>query len=256
MENTTFNNTSLFEQAMALSNKELKDLCLQNKIDTTSALEKHEYANLLAQNQIKINTKNVVKIDECSICYDELGEKNNCTTPCGHVFCFECMMQALNRNNTCPCCRAPLREEIEEDTEDEEEEEEDEDYEKNIENENIDNTYIMASHHSEYIQNTKDAPIADPETIAKKLTEAGYDMKDIVSLWLQRIDRTKHTHGYIRNMVKEINSIIETEDTDKHDRESEEWGMEQEDTRLREINDRDVFDTYPEINLNSLFGED
>ena len=94
------------------------------------------------------------------------------------------------------------------------------------------------------------------KTIAKKLTEAGYDMKDIVSLWLQRIDRTKHTHGYIRNMVKEINSIIETEDTDKHDRESEEWGMEQEDTRLREINDRDVFDTYPEINLNSLFGED
>jgi hypothetical protein len=38
---------------------------------------------------------------------------NNCITPCGHTFCFQCLAKALEKNNTCPCCRAVLMEEEE-----------------------------------------------------------------------------------------------------------------------------------------------
>lgn len=45
---------------------------------------------------------------ECPICYEIIGEKNNCNTPCGHLFCFSCITKALSKNSTCPCCRENL----------------------------------------------------------------------------------------------------------------------------------------------------
>jgi len=45
---------------------------------------------------------------ECNICYETIGKSNSCVTPCGHAFCFKCMMLALDKKNTCPCCRAVL----------------------------------------------------------------------------------------------------------------------------------------------------
>jgi hypothetical protein len=61
---------------------------------------------------------------ECCICYEIIGEKNNCVTPCGHKFCFVCLTKALTNNNTCPCCREVLLESSEEDEDDESEWEE------------------------------------------------------------------------------------------------------------------------------------
>ena len=52
---------------------------------------------------------------ECCICYETIGDKNNCVTPCGHKFCFVCLTKALTTNNTCPCCREVLVESPEED---------------------------------------------------------------------------------------------------------------------------------------------
>ena len=48
------------------------------------------------------------EIDSCPICLDEIGEKNNCVTECGHKFCLKCLSIALQGNNTCPMCRAEL----------------------------------------------------------------------------------------------------------------------------------------------------
>lgn len=45
---------------------------------------------------------------ECSICLEQIGTKNNTTTPCGHKFCFSCLIESLRVNGTCPCCRARL----------------------------------------------------------------------------------------------------------------------------------------------------
>tara|TARA_B110000003_G_C16595804_1_gene513629 strand:- start:659 stop:1453 length:795 start_codon:yes stop_codon:yes gene_type:complete len=250
---------SLLEKAVSLSNKELKKLCNDLNINTNSVLEKHEYAELLVEKQIQEKTKKLFKPAECSICYEELGDKNNCTTPCGHVFCFECMMQALNRNNTCPCCRAPLKEELEEESEEEDEEE---DYEWDVDEESIGHGWGGVSHsipitgpfiHREFIQNIKNTQFANPETISNKIAASGYNMEDIVSLLLHRIDRTTKSHSYVTKMISDIESIIKDEDMDKHDRENEAWGMEQEDTRMREINDRDIFDIHPDLDLNLLF---
>lgn len=48
---------------------------------------------------------------ECCICYETIGKSNMTVTPCGHQFCFSCLMKSMDLRNTCPCCRAPLREE-------------------------------------------------------------------------------------------------------------------------------------------------
>ena len=39
-----------------------------------------------------------------------MGNTNITTTACGHKFCFSCIMKSMDRSNSCPCCRAPLRE--------------------------------------------------------------------------------------------------------------------------------------------------
>ena len=56
--------------------------------------------------------------EECCICYESMGNNNITTTACGHKFCFSCIMKCLDEKNACPCCRAPLREDVEEGDED------------------------------------------------------------------------------------------------------------------------------------------
>ena len=48
------------------------------------------------------------EIEPCPICLDDIGEKNNCVTECGHKFCLKCLSIALQGKNTCPMCRAEL----------------------------------------------------------------------------------------------------------------------------------------------------
>lgn len=54
----------------------------------------------------------------CCICYESMGNTNITTTACGHKFCFSCIMKCLDAKNACPCCRAPLREDVHEESED------------------------------------------------------------------------------------------------------------------------------------------
>jgi TM2 domain-containing membrane protein YozV len=54
---------------------------------------------------------------ECGICLEKIDEYNNyAITPCGHKFCFNCILQSIQTINTCPYCREILIniEEIEE----------------------------------------------------------------------------------------------------------------------------------------------
>jgi len=34
-----------------------------------------------------------------------MGPTNQTITPCGHTFCFTCIIEAYKRKTTCPCCR-------------------------------------------------------------------------------------------------------------------------------------------------------
>ncbi|KAG8704669.1 hypothetical protein FRC09_003401 [Ceratobasidium sp. 395] len=53
-------------------------------------------------------------LQECSICYfDFSSERSPHCIPCGHVFCRECLVTALDHSERCPICRDPcLPEEI------------------------------------------------------------------------------------------------------------------------------------------------
>ena len=54
--------------------------------------------------------------EECCICYESMGNTNITTTACGHTFCFSCIIKSMDAKNACPCCRAPLREQVEEES--------------------------------------------------------------------------------------------------------------------------------------------
>ncbi|PIA98760.1 hypothetical protein CB0940_03759 [Cercospora beticola] len=42
----------------------------------------------------------------CDICYDDMT--GPAKTPCGHVYCLECLLSWLKQHNTCPTCRSIL----------------------------------------------------------------------------------------------------------------------------------------------------
>jgi len=52
---------------------------------------------------------------ECKICYDVLYQP--VTTVCGHTFCRECLLRALDYKPECPCCRRTLNCEVQRNTE-------------------------------------------------------------------------------------------------------------------------------------------
>ena len=72
---------------------------------------------------------------ECAICLEEIGNTNSCVTPCGHKFCFNCMVKALKQKDTCPMCRTALQEESDKESDEESDEE------INIENDIFFETY-------------------------------------------------------------------------------------------------------------------
>jgi hypothetical protein len=193
---------------------------------------------------------------ECSICYDELGTTNTCTTPCGHEFCFKCMMAALNHNNTCPCCRSTLREEV---VEEDEESDDDYEYENEHEWDPITENINYLRRRTTYLQDMRDPhahPAATPEVLAKKIQDAGYTMEDLVAIWSERIDRSNERYkdnNFVKKMVSDIENLVDSEDQEVDDRESEMEFMGQEDHRRIEIESRDIFDRFPELDLTNLF---
>ena len=48
------------------------------------------------------------EVDECPICYEEIGDKNFCVTACGHKFCLGCIPKHVANSNACPMCRADI----------------------------------------------------------------------------------------------------------------------------------------------------
>ena len=137
---------------------------------------------------------------ECSICYDEISSTNNCVTPCGHVFCFKCMMQSLGNNNTCPCCRAVLIEEPAEESDDESEYEDSDSGESDTDSES----------------GEPENAVGEIETIAERLLQKGYTMTDMVALLTMRAskrDDKKYTTEYYNHLEEEFENICDEVDT-------------------------------------------
>ena len=105
--------------------------------------------------------------EDCCICYENIGVKNNCVTECGHKFCFKCLAMAMTRSNACPCCRQPLMDEPDADADNDDEESEYDDGEEDD-----------ASEMSE-----EDA-LVSVELIAERLEKNGFTMLDMVAMFM------------------------------------------------------------------------
>ena len=242
---------TLFETAMKLSNKELKEHCENLDINTSGAIEKHEYANLLSKKQIE--TAKQCHTTECAVCYDKIGNKNNCVTPCGHTFCFQCMMSCLNYKNTCPICRQVLQEEINDEVSEEFSEEEDGD---DIEEENnwdiisdgnwgIHNAFLPGMNSQlpaiplETMTNisTSNNYKATPRKITDKIKAHGYTLEDIIVLWTWRVDRMnpKYNQRYLEKMRDDMADLINTLDCEQSNSQYERDDMEREDKNQNQM---------------------
>lgn len=140
---------------------------------------------------------------ECCICLEMIGEKNNCTTQCGHSFCFSCVTRSLVNNNTCPMCRSVLVESKEEDEDDDD----DDDYDIDDEDDEDEDVVIEDDDNI--------------EEITERFLKLGYTAMDIMSLLTGRYKRSdpKYTDEYINKMVEVFEKIVDDADDEKNEME-------------------------------------
>ena len=141
--------------------------------------------------------------NECCICFEEIGAVNNCTTECGHVFCFKCLAIAMYHKNSCPCCRSKLV-----DVPDEEEESA---YEEDEEEEDDDDEDMEEGH---------------VEDVVERLEKNGMTMIDVVSMLLNRYSKkdAKYTDEHIMNINVMFDQI--TADIDDEHNEQKQFAAE------------------------------
>ena len=191
---------------------------------------------------------------ECAICYEVIGTTNVCVTPCGHDFCFKCMIKSFQINDTCPMCRTTYleKDEMLEESEDDESDDDSDD-------ESLYGDVVGYDTSEEYLQEldnvTHYATIAKPKTIADKIEEKGYTMVDVISLYMGRIDRTdsKYTQSYVRRLKEDVDTIVTNSDKEQERALMENYMMRDEDIRSDQLINSDVFDLHPGLELHSLF---
>ena len=180
---------------------------------------------------------------ECCICMDSINSAiNNCTTPCGHMFCFQCLAKALEQNNTCPMCRAVLMEvpdeeetlytddgEFDTDSDDESVEQFDDDALRAFRGfmQRVEPTIGSIAEPAEAIEVAEDADEeeedeedntttenvveADVETITETLQKRGITMLDLVALLTDRPSTkiAKHTDRFMNALETILDKAIE-----------------------------------------------
>ena len=159
---------------------------------------------------------------ECCICMDSINlANNNCVTPCGHTFCFQCLAKALEKNNTCPCCRAVLMEEENNDDDDNDEtiwsEFSDEDDEDVLDEDEVltgfrmfhqrlageetepDDEVSNSDENATDMDEEDDESLAEVEDITAKLQSRGITMIDLVAMITGRKSTkiAKHTTRFL-----------------------------------------------------------
>jgi hypothetical protein len=157
----------------------------------------------------------VTNANECCICYENIDAlKNNCTTECGHKFCFKCLATSMVHNNfSCPCCRTQLVESSE-DSDEEEEDEEDEEEEGEEEEEEGDDNEVEC----------------EVEELSRRLEVGGFKMHDILAMLLGRYVKGSSDLA-IYEMNKKFDALIDEADGEAIENDA----MGQEDFRVREV---------------------
>jgi len=159
-------------------------------------------------------------VKECPICYEEIGNKNTCTTECGHTFCFKCMAASIQRNVNCPCCRFELIERASDEDEDMDEisDEEDDDAEDRDDDDEEEEEEIEAT----------------VEHLAAVFEKKGYTLHDALSLLCGRLSKqeNKNTNEYYEKMSEDFDNMLIECDTDAIREYEERETMAEEDVRV------------------------
>jgi len=135
--------------------------------------------------------------NECCICFEEIGAVNNCTTECGHTFCFKCLATAMYHKNSCPCCRSKL---VDVPDDEEEESEYDESDDEDDDEEEEDEGHV--------------------EDIVERLEKNGMTMIDVVSMLLNRYSKkdVKYTEEHIMEVNLAFDQIANEVDAEHTER--------------------------------------
>lgn len=186
---------------------------------------------------------------ECCICYETIGKSNMTVTPCGHQFCFSCLMKSMDLRNTCPCCRAPLREEkdiIDHDDEEEEFTDSDSEHFSEDNDDNIDVHSIDQMIRATFWDNASNpsseiATTTELETIAKW---CNISMTDLISIMTYRYDE-KHDINVIQQKATMFYTHLRMLDNEKKKQWRERNEMMEEDglRNNRSTRDTDIGDT-------------
>ena len=187
---------------------------------------------------------------ECVICFDEFTNSNICITPCGHKFCFKCLMKHMDNSDTCPCCRELLKEKEEdvmsdgsslpdllEDSSDDEYDSDDEEIHYHGDEFTFDNLINIGRQRNS----------ATPKQITEELVKLDYTMEDIMMLWTWRVDRMdiRYSQSFIKKLWDDLAEIIKRLDIENTKQCEESMLMEQEDKK----------DTIL-INLHEIFNDE
>ena len=164
------------------------------------------------------NNKTNENENECCICFENIGQINNCITPCGHKFCFNCISKNLAYSNVCPYCRFTLVEQPTEDEDEDEddvygdEEEQDDDYEDDEESEQQ----------------------GCVETISEKLKQKGYSFEDLIFYITGRFCKNNNNYNneYFETIDNDIDLIVNEADNEAYCEYKERCDFEKEDINV------------------------
>ena len=135
---------------------------------------------------------NVVVENECCICYETIGNKNNCTTDCGHSFCLSCIARSVRKNTGCPICRQKIFDESDEEEDDEEEDDEDEDEDDDDDDDDDDYNFYdgnseFGTAHQVFVRSSESGSLKD---IEERFLKNGITFRDLLASYLYRVDTT------------------------------------------------------------------
>ncbi|XP_066156552.1 peroxisome biogenesis factor 10 [Euwallacea fornicatus] len=68
-----------------------------------NTVQKVLFNDNLSASSARVSEKSAESSKYCILCVDKL--KNPTATPCGHIFCWDCLCDSLNYQRSCPLCR-------------------------------------------------------------------------------------------------------------------------------------------------------
>lgn len=142
---------------------------------------------------------------ECCICMDDIcQDTNRVTTECNHTFHTSCLMKSISHNGFgCPYCRTKMAEEMDDD--DDSEYQDENEFAEELFDDNALTSFRMfmqrisgeeleeeteeeETEEEEQEQEEPSEPVPSPEFIAKKLTDQGVTMSQLVKCLLLNHD--------------------------------------------------------------------